>query len=278
MPRGGSNPNRGQFPDVDAHRAFQSQLHGQYGVFANAEEMIVDHQSRVNPALVLASRRQIDADATLEALEDKDGAAKKLGLGKDEKVIDLAVRGNALIAVVEGPDGIPRKEITGYTDDWEPPADSPERAELVARAEQQRQIRAEIAQLQADAMDQIEEAAAKIREKQAEAIAKLQEQSESEIAKVIAGAQKQAEKEQKASSSRSSSKPKRGGSRKKQGERKPATRRKSALGDGVTSRTPVDKARETNEGTAQRAEGTDAGPVNDDPWGAAGSGSSSEES
>lgn len=232
-------------PDTAAYAQFQ----GEFGIHGNAEDLIEAHRRAQNPALRAASLLQVNADATEEAKGDLKGAAKKLGLSDDATLVDVTVRGHALIGVVEYPNGVHGKVVGGWDDDYAPPAMTPAEASDAAAAERTAALDREIANLRADYAEQFADATAEHQQKMAEEIAKIRESAEKEIAKVREKAGGDAEKQQESSSGssrKSGSTRRRSGSRRKSGStRKSSTRSRSALKNTSTERSASEKANET---------------------------------
>lgn len=112
MPRGN---------DIEGNAVWNEGAYGQYGIFANAEEMINAHRAGVNHAVVKAQLLREDPEATAEARADLDASADKLDLLPGDKLVDCAVRGNALVGVVEDEQGRLRKVVGGWNSDYEAP-------------------------------------------------------------------------------------------------------------------------------------------------------------
>ena len=144
----------------------------QYGEFQNAEELIRAHSASQDPALRRALLAPVDLEATEEVKGDLKAAAGKFDLAEGEKVVDAAVRGNALVAVIDAGNGQLYKAVTGANDDYEAPAVTPAEAAATAQADADRKLQAEAAKLRQENELEIAEMRADLEAQQAEALAK----------------------------------------------------------------------------------------------------------
>jgi hypothetical protein len=171
---------------------FAAGIQSQYGEFQNAEDLIRATQASADPALRRASLSPLDAEATAEAKEDLGAADFELAEG--EKVIDVAVRGNALIGVIEDANGNWRKAVTGANEDYEPPALTPAEQAAAAQADFDRKLAVEAARLRQENEIQLAEMRADLEAQQAEAL----EKAKAELSKDLESAQEEAAKEAEA--------------------------------------------------------------------------------
>jgi hypothetical protein len=176
MPRGN---------DPDAAAEFDSSLFEQYGVHSNAQELIDAHQASVDPALTRAQLAQIDPEATAEAKDDLDAAAGKLDLAEGDEVVDVAVRGNALVAVVQDAAGNTRKVVGPANDKYKPPTLAPAEEQRRAEINRDQQVAAETRRLRAEADAKIAEARAAEDQRVSEEIAKIKEEKDKELASKV---------------------------------------------------------------------------------------------
>lgn len=164
-------------PDDAGGTAIQQQ----YGVHANAEGLIESHRTSQNPALQKALLTPVDNDATAEAKSDLKATAGKLkNIPEDSEVVDAAVRGNALVAVVQHPNGELEKVIGGWTDDWDAKL-TPEQKVEQATAESERHVQQEIARLQAEMAQQLDDQKVELQTEMQEEIAKVREEAQKEV-------------------------------------------------------------------------------------------------
>lgn len=205
--------------DTDARAQFNAAAYEQYGIHANAEEMIEAHRRSINPALQKASLIQVDAEATEEAKSDLKAAGKKLGLRDGQTLIDVTVRGNAVIGVVEEEDGYVHKAVAGWTDDWVPPVLTPDQAAAQAQADQESLIRHEVDKLKAEYQGDLNDAITDLTTNFNEQLAKIRADAAKEVEKAQAKAEREADRAS-SSSSRSSGGRKKSASRRKSGSRR----------------------------------------------------------
>lgn len=199
----GTDPARGILGDPAGDAAFAQNAQGQYGVHPNAEALIEAHRATMDPALQKASLLAPDAEQTFEAKSDMKAAAKKLGVKDGEgEIVDVSVRGNALIGVVEYPDGTVGKVVGGWTDDYTPPRLTPEQAEASARAQADAEQSRAIQRLEVEFQSKLQDTIVEMREEMTSEIDKIRQQAEKEQARAVEAAQKDSESD---TSSRSSS-------------------------------------------------------------------------
>jgi hypothetical protein len=154
----------------------------QYGVHPNAEALIESHRASQNPALQKTALLPVDADATEEAKSDLKAAAGKLDVPEEAELVDVTVRGNALVGVVQHPNGELEKVIGGWTDDWEAKL-TPEQKVQQAQAESERHVQSEVARLQADFAQQLDDAKAELQQEMSEQIAAVREEAQKDVEK-----------------------------------------------------------------------------------------------
>lgn len=167
MPRG---------DDTAAHAEFQSAVAAQYGAHSNAQELIEHHRRSISPALQKASLLPIDEEATAEAREDVQATAEgKFDLPDGAKVLDVAVRGNALIAAIEHPSGVIEKLVTGWNDKYVAPKLTPEQEADAAKSASDAEIARQVARLRAEFDQALAEARDDLSAELADEMAKLRE-------------------------------------------------------------------------------------------------------
>jgi hypothetical protein len=147
MPRGN---------DTAGNATFNQDLHAQYGIYANAEEMIHAHRAAVDYGVVKALLLHQDEEETEKVQKDLDKASKKLDLNDGETLIAAAVHGNALVGVVEDEQGRTRKVVGAYNDRYEAPKLSPEEQAQQDAARASVEQRQEIARLRAEHEEELE--------------------------------------------------------------------------------------------------------------------------
>lgn len=197
MPRGGGaqgdDAGRGLLTDQAHIDSFDASLMSQYGVHANADDMIRHHQRSYAPALRRANLTVIDEDATKAFKADGDWtakAAKVLGLSDSDKVLDVAVRGNALVAVVENENGYTRKEVGPANDSYVEPTLSPVEAADRAELEGSRLFSEQSRALRADAELQLAEYKAELDAHMTERLAQIKEEADKAVASALDDAAK----------------------------------------------------------------------------------------
>jgi hypothetical protein len=110
--------------DLDAARA--ELRGGQYGAFANAEELIRSHSAATSPEVRAASMKRLNEDATLSL--DKS----KIEVPAGGKLVDAVVRANQISFVWEAPDGRWYKGAVAYDKSYEGEPRTPEEKSLDA--------------------------------------------------------------------------------------------------------------------------------------------------
>lgn len=173
MPRG---------DDTQAHAEFDAAAVAQYGIHSNAQELIEAHRRSVNPAVQKASLLQVDEEATAEARDDLDDVASRFDLDDDVKVLDVAVRGNALIAAVEHPNGFIEKLVTGWNDKYVAPKLTPEQEADQVKSASDAQVAREVARLRAEFDQRLAEAKDDLSAQLSEQFARLRDDAASEVA------------------------------------------------------------------------------------------------
>jgi hypothetical protein len=168
MPRGGTDAAKGQLTDAEGIAAFQSSIESQYGPYPNAEALIVAHQGSQDPALRRAMLTQVDPDAT-DDFEHEDAEAS-FELDEGEKLLSYAVRGNALVGVVENENGDWRKAVTGANDQYEAPKLTAGEQAAKAQAEAQAELQREAARLRDEMELKVAELRVELQEEQAAAM------------------------------------------------------------------------------------------------------------
>jgi hypothetical protein len=94
-------------------------------VGTESPEQLVRYYLAGNTALERAQLQMPDETATAEANTDLAGTAAKFELGADEELIAAAVRGDALIGVIQHADGRTRKAVVGNSPAYQAPELSP---------------------------------------------------------------------------------------------------------------------------------------------------------
>lgn len=94
--------------------AAAAEFRGQYGLTGNAEDLIQANRSAYPAELRAASLLPVNEPATNEL--DLEGLGGKLDIGDESRVLDAAVRGDQVIAVVETQSGHIYKQVLS-TDD-----------------------------------------------------------------------------------------------------------------------------------------------------------------
>lgn len=164
MPRG---------DDKAAHAEFDAASLSQYGIHANAQEMIDAHRRSISPAYRKAALLPVDEEATAEVLEDLDALREKFGLADDVQVLTAAVRGNALVAAVEYPSGVIEKVVTGANSKYVPPKLTPEQEADAERSAADAEVARQVALLRAEFEQQLAEARDDLTAQLGEEMAKL---------------------------------------------------------------------------------------------------------
>jgi hypothetical protein len=181
LPRGGDDPARGLLTDEVGNAQFAAGIQTQYGEFQNAEGLIQAHKSGIDPALTRALLSPVDLEATTEANESLKDTAGEFDLEEGQTLVSAAVRGNALVGVVENEDGSLSKVVTGANEDYEPPKLTPVEAAAAAQADYDRKLAAEAARLRQENELQIAEMRADLEAQQAEAIEKVKADLQSDL-------------------------------------------------------------------------------------------------
>lgn len=150
-----------------------------YGVYGNAEELIRAHMAAQDPAVKKASLLPVDSEATAELDLDK----LTNDVEGDGEVVAAAVRGNAIVCVVEDEGGRTYKTVLPADDSYAPPAaDSNSAIREAAKLDVEHRdklaaLRAEQAQQLADERERLDEEfaaeAAKLREEQKKRLEKV---------------------------------------------------------------------------------------------------------
>jgi len=164
--------------------AATAEFQGQYGIHPNAEALLLAHQASLDPALQAALMRPVDAEATAE-LELSEIEAERGG-----KVIDAAVRGDAIVYVAEGSDGQLYKAVTPANENYSPPVgsatDAAARAATRTEAEMGRAAQVVNANIAAKLEERRAELAAQAGEELAAYREELQGQAEAEVEEAAA--------------------------------------------------------------------------------------------
>jgi hypothetical protein len=181
MPRGGDDPARGMLTDDAGNAQFAAGIQSQYGEFQNAEDLIRSHQP--DPALRRALLTAVDEEATAD-LEQEDAEAL-FDLEEGEKLASYAVHGNALVGVIESPNGALSKAVTGANEDYEEPALTPAEAATKAQAEHDQALAREAAKLRQEMELKLAEAQADLQAENAEAMESIRAEAQEALAKAL---------------------------------------------------------------------------------------------
>lgn len=92
-------------------RSAAAEFRGQYGVMGNAEDLIQANRAAYPGELRAAQRLGVNGEATENVREDLSKVEKALDLGDDSRVLDAAVHGDKVIAVVEVSSGRTYKTV-----------------------------------------------------------------------------------------------------------------------------------------------------------------------
>jgi uncharacterized protein YegJ (DUF2314 family) len=155
-------------------------LRSQYGIHANADEMIRGVRASVDPAVQKASLLAIDEEATADL--DLKTASSKFDLEEGEELTSFVVRGNAIIGVIENEHGYTRKAVVGANSDYKAPKLTAADHRAAAAAKRDARIAAETARLRAEADERIEQAREEENARVAEELAKIRESADKEVA------------------------------------------------------------------------------------------------
>jgi hypothetical protein len=154
----------------------------QYGSeVLNAEELIRATQSAHDPVLQRVLNIATDDEATAEVMDNLASWADKFDLDDGEILMAAAVHGNALVGVIDQPDGRHRKVVVGYTEDWEPPRLTADEARRRAAALAEQQVARETAKARGQAQQRVLDAEAEAAEWEAERIAEIREASAARV-------------------------------------------------------------------------------------------------
>lgn len=168
MPRGN---------DTEGNAQWNEQTLAAHGILGNAEDMIRAHRASIDRSAIKAMLVHEDDEASVEANDDLDAAAEKLGILPDsgDTLIAVAVHGNALVGVVENElSGLTRKVIGPWNEKYVPPKLTQQEKIEVEQAREHHAVAVEItrlreahevemAQFRADAETQLAEALSEIR-------------------------------------------------------------------------------------------------------------------
>jgi hypothetical protein len=147
----------------------------------NVEELIRANSATVSPALAKASKVEVDELATDAVRDDFKKYAARFELEPGAEVKDMVVRGNTIIAVIEGADGRDYKDMVGYTDDWTPPKLTAEEQSRYDQALAAKAASDQLADIRADADARVAEARAEADREVAEALAKIEAEKAEKI-------------------------------------------------------------------------------------------------
>lgn len=173
--------------DTPAARREFNEQQAQFGVYANAEDLILGWRLEQDPAVKQVSLLQLDAEATA-----------KVNLGTAQKDFDLpgpavsvAVRAEpgkprAAVFVYEDSRGGLKKVVRPYDADWKRPPLSKAEASMRAKLEQRRRTREEADGLVEEAEASIAAAAANIARTTEAAVASMMAESEQRLERFAA--------------------------------------------------------------------------------------------
>ena len=173
-----------------------------YGFSPNVEELIRANNLALSQATTEASLLPVDQEATAELdYGDLEGKTTVGGITPSDagKVVAAAVRGDAIIVVIETPDGRKFKDVIPANDRYTAPKEPA--AAVLARAQQEQD--AEVARRVQELRDEMAVEIAKLRAelaaKQGEEIAKAQEEAGEKVTAAAEEAEKaEAEAEEEA--------------------------------------------------------------------------------
>jgi hypothetical protein len=211
------------FPHLTDTESVRAEAHAQYGGLQDAAAFQEAHRASLSPDVEAAALRKVNPTETQKVQDDLGLAQSKIDAeyGDGEyRVLDAAVRGDALSVVAEDRYGRPQHLVVGWNDRWRSiaPKDADARANAGAEAAKGRlgaEARAEVARQVAEATDEImKKVSSLFADKNAE-VDKVRHKQVEEAA---------AEKDDGEGSSGSRS----SGSRKPAARRKPASRSKPA--------------------------------------------------
>lgn len=186
------NPTQ-QFPHLTDTESVRQEASSQYGELSDAAAFLQAHKASLSADVSAASLRHRNGDETAKVQNDLTIAQKLIdkeyGSGT-LRVIDAAVRGDALSAIVEDQYGRTSHVAVGYTDRWRSIArKGPDAEETVnAQAEHARsrlaaEARAEIKRQVDEATQKIMESVAKLTGKRLEEVAEIRESALADTAK-----------------------------------------------------------------------------------------------
>lgn len=126
------------FPHLTDTEGVRREAAQQYGGLSDAAAFQQAHRSSLDPNVEAAARRSRNADKTAEVQNDLDLAQAKIDAVHGEgtyRVLDAAVRGDALSTVVEDQYGNSKHVVVGWTDKWRSIVPQGAEAEALANAQ-----------------------------------------------------------------------------------------------------------------------------------------------
>lgn len=154
-----------QFPHLTDTESVRQEADSQYGGLSDAGAFLAAHKATYSPDVSAAALRHRNPDETAKVQNDlsiaQDLVDKTHGEGT-YTVIDAAVRGDALSAVVEDKSGRTSHLVVGYNDRWKSISPKGPAAEERVNAEAEAATRRLGAEARAEIKRQVDEATAEI--------------------------------------------------------------------------------------------------------------------
>lgn len=183
------------FPHLTDRESVRAEAEQQYGGLSDAAAFVQHHQASLDPDVEAASLRKVNEEATAEVKDDlsiaQDLVDESYG-GDKYRVIDAAVRGDALSVIAEDEYGRPQHLVVGYTERWRSikPPDADARANALAEKAK--------AVLGAEAREEVERRVAEATSKIMSDVGKLVEDKLKEVEDARVAAQQDAADEPEA--------------------------------------------------------------------------------
>lgn len=158
---------------------------GQYGGYANAEELIRGHYASVSPEVRAALRKKVNEEATKEARLDNVG--DDIEVPKGGTLVDWAIRGdreeNQVISFVwEDEIGVWHRGVQGLTDKYRPPVETDADRAVRENALGDRQVREAAVAGQADIETRVAQVRAELAAEHEKNLADLRQEMNDRIA------------------------------------------------------------------------------------------------
>lgn len=109
------------YPHLTDTESVRREAESQYGGLSDAAAFTAAHRATRDPNVEAAALRHRNADETAKVQNDLSLAQKKIDAEYGDgtyRVLDAAVRGDALSAIVEDQYGRPSHVVVGWTDQW----------------------------------------------------------------------------------------------------------------------------------------------------------------